>query len=175
MRVLIILLNGAEDPNTVDRAWRPADRFAAIYYGLADAGAEIVLVSAHGGAPDWSIPGRDVPGITEASARLNLDRTVRDQLADTIRLDQVALEDFDAIIFIGLPHHQSDRQELLLHLPLATESLSSGKIVAISGLPALELPADVDCMVLSSKKDRGSQATMVRMLLAVISVNGSHS
>lgn len=115
MRVLVMIGGGPEAPVAVT-----LEGFAGAYYALRDAGAEIVLASAGGGAPGiaWAA-GRSEP----AAARFRADDLAREDLADTLRYDQVCLGDFDAVLgFRGDP-------------ALTGRALRAGVPVALVGEP----------------------------------------
>jgi len=77
----------------------PLDRFAGPYYVFRDAGAEVVLASAGGGAPRIA-SGQDRDP-SPAVRRFRQDRRAQDEAADTLDLDQVHPGDFDGAFCIG--------------------------------------------------------------------------
>jgi hypothetical protein len=78
------------------------ERFIGPFYAMRDAGAEIVVASPEGGFPSMGLPQPD-QGVSEATRRFKSDRTARDGLTDTLRLEEVFAEDFDAAFCIGHP------------------------------------------------------------------------
>jgi hypothetical protein len=84
---------------------------AAAYYIFRDQGAEVVLASPEGGAPAIAMSARDGPD-DELVRRFKSDRNARDDLADTLSLDQIAVEDFDAAFCIGFSGQIWDDESL---------------------------------------------------------------
>jgi len=77
------------------------EEFTAAYYVLRDAGADITLASPSGGQPPID-PRSDAPGSqSETLKRFKRDHPARTALADTLWLEQVAPEDFDAVFYVG--------------------------------------------------------------------------
>ncbi len=77
-------------------------RIAPAYYLFRDAGAEVVLATPSGGFADLSGELRQTAHPEPSAQRFLTDRTARDDLADTLRLDQIVTDDFDAAFCIGL-------------------------------------------------------------------------
>jgi len=75
--------------------------FAAAYYVFLDAGADLTLASPAGGHPPIDPNDDRVSSQSEAVKRFKADRDARTVLADTVRLDQVAPEDFQAVFYVG--------------------------------------------------------------------------
>ncbi len=96
IRFLIIL--AADGDNSEVRI----ARLAPAYYLFKDAPAEVVLATPSGGFPDLTGELRQSVHKEPAAARFVTDRAARDDLADTLRLDQIVTEDFDAAFCIGL-------------------------------------------------------------------------
>jgi hypothetical protein len=99
MRVVIILVTAQEQ----QAGTRPSrlGTFLDVYYRLLDAGAEIVLASTNGGYPWPDLAREDEDTSTPATQRFRQDRAARDELNDTLRLDQICVADFDAAFCIG--------------------------------------------------------------------------
>lgn len=74
---------------------------APAYYLFKDAPAEVVLASPSGGFPDLTNELRQTTHQEPSTRRFLADRAARDDLADTLRLDQIVVEDFDAALCIG--------------------------------------------------------------------------
>ena len=68
------------------------------YYQFRDCGAEVVLASPEGGAPVATSASLNVSG---PSLRFRSDHHAREAFADTLCLEQVFAEDFDAAYYIG--------------------------------------------------------------------------
>jgi hypothetical protein len=81
-------------------------RLAPAYYLFKDAPAEVVLATPSGGFADLTSELRQTVHQSvhkePTVGRFLTDRAARDDLADTLRLDQIVTEDFDAAFCIGL-------------------------------------------------------------------------
>src|ERR1700733_11315180 len=136
MRILMILIpeNNASNAKS-DPAVR-LERAAGPYYVFRDADVEVVLASPDGGSPLLEFAG-DSNASTELIRRFRQDRIAIDEFTDTISLDQVYTDDFDAAFCVGLPgsiwrpEHRHSAGALISRL------LDAGKPVAI-------LPSGID-------------------------------
>jgi putative intracellular protease/amidase len=112
------------------------ERAAGPFYAFQDADAEVVLASPDGGSPSMEFASQG-EGATALMQRFKQDRTAMDEFSDTLCLDQVYAEDFDAAFCVGLPgsiwrpEHRSSAGALISRL------LQAGKPVAV-------LPSGVD-------------------------------
>ena len=101
MKTLMILTSHAQLGDTGKKTGFWLEEFAAPYYVLLDAGAEITLASPAGGQPPLD-PKSDVPEAqTAATKRFKNDATAQRALAHTIKLAEIDAERFDAIFFPG--------------------------------------------------------------------------
>jgi putative intracellular protease/amidase len=107
--------------------------FLEVYYGLQDAGAEIVLASANGGYPWPDLAREDEGTATPATQRFRQDRAARDELNDTLRLDQICVADFDAGFCIGGATRPGANHAASPDADLIARLLAFGKPVAIIG------------------------------------------
>lgn len=77
------------------------EEFAAPYYVLADAGAEITLASPKGGQPPID-PKSELPEFqTEATTRFKKDEALQQKLAATMKLNEANASDYDAVFYPG--------------------------------------------------------------------------
>lgn len=101
MNVLMILTSHNTLGDTGKQTGFWLEEFAAPYYVLLDAGAEITLASPAGGQPPLD-PQSDVPDArTEATERFKNDDAAQKALANTIKLVEVEADGFDAIFYPG--------------------------------------------------------------------------
>lgn len=101
MKVLIVLTSHSELGNTGHKTGFWIEEFAAPYYVLHDAGADITLASPKGGQPPID-PKSDAPeNQTEATKRFKQDNDLQQLLANTKKLSEVSADDFDAVFFPG--------------------------------------------------------------------------
>ena len=101
MKVLIVLTSHDKLGNTGEKTGFWLEEFAAPYYVLKDAGADIVLASPKGGQPPLD-PKSDQPDFqTDDTRRFNNDAAAQKQLANTVALETIEAEDFDAVFYPG--------------------------------------------------------------------------
>lgn len=101
MKVLMVLTSHSELGNTGKKTGFWLEEFAAPYYVFKDAGAEVVLASPAGGQPPLD-PKSDQPDFqTEMTERFKEDKAAQHDLANTVRLDSIDQQDFDAVFYPG--------------------------------------------------------------------------
>lgn len=76
------------------------EHIAPAYFVFKDSGAEVVLASATGGHPERT-DFRSSPNDSHFVHRFLRDRSARDDLSDTLDLDQIVADDFDAALCLG--------------------------------------------------------------------------
>jgi hypothetical protein len=135
VRILMILIpeNDASAPKG-DPAVR-LERAAGPYYVFRDADVEVVLASPDGGSPLMEFSDRNVS--TGVMQRFRQDRMAVDEFSDTISLDQVYPDDFDAALCVGLPGSIWRPQHERTAGALISRLLDAGKPVAV-------MPSGVD-------------------------------
>ena len=114
------------------------EEFAAPYYVFKDAGISITLTSPHGGQPPID-PKSDEPGAqTEATERFKKDVDAQQQLANTLRLDEIVADTFDAVFYPGGHGPLWDLAEDKLSIELIQSTLAAGKpVAAVCHAPAV--------------------------------------
>ncbi|MBC9933261.1 type 1 glutamine amidotransferase domain-containing protein [Chitinophaga qingshengii] len=101
MKVLIVLTSHNELGNTGQKTGFWIEEFAAPYYALADAGAEVSLASPKGGQPPID-PKSALPDFqTAATQRFDKDAALQNKLAHTAKLNEIAADDYDAVFYPG--------------------------------------------------------------------------
>jgi hypothetical protein len=100
-RRFLIVLAADDRKGTVDPELG-LSRIAPAYYVFKDSGADVTLASPFGGSPQTVIIGRGSSNDEQAVRRFKADRDARDDIADTLRLDQIVVEDFDSVFCLGL-------------------------------------------------------------------------
>ena len=101
MKILMILTSHDKLGDTGKKTGFWLEEFAAPYYVLLDAGAEITLASPAGGLPPLD-PQSDVPDAqTDATQRFKKDKAAQRVLANTTRLAEINADSFDAIFYPG--------------------------------------------------------------------------
>ena len=101
MKILIVLTSHSELGNTGKKTGFWIEEFAAPYYTLKDAGAEIVIASPHGGQPPIDPKSEEPANQTEATKRYDKDEDLQKLLAHTKKLADVKADDFDAVFYPG--------------------------------------------------------------------------
>jgi putative intracellular protease/amidase len=101
MKILIVLTSHSQLGDTGRKTGFWVEEFAAPYYELADAGAEITLASPQGGQPPID-PSSELPGAqTQFTRRFDQDQPLKQKLAHTLKLSDVQAADFDAVFYPG--------------------------------------------------------------------------
>jgi len=101
MKVLIVLTSHSDLGNTGEKTGFWVEEFAAPYYVLADAGAELAIASPKGGQPPVD-PKSEAPDMqTVATKRFYRDYNLIDKVAHTLKLSEVNEADYDAVFYLG--------------------------------------------------------------------------
>ncbi|MBN3854164.1 MULTISPECIES: type 1 glutamine amidotransferase domain-containing protein [unclassified Paraburkholderia] len=130
MNVLIVLTSHDELGNTGKKTGFWLEEFAAPYYALRDAGAQITLASPKGGQPPLDPKSSDPSAQTEATRRFDADAAARAELSNTKRLADVDANDYDAVFYPGGHGPLWDLAEDPLSIALIEKTLAAGKPVA---------------------------------------------
>ncbi|WP_426777737.1 type 1 glutamine amidotransferase domain-containing protein [Lusitaniella coriacea] len=77
------------------------EEFAAPYYAFIDADAEVTLASIKGGQPPIDPKSNDEESQTETTRRFMADSNSKQKLQQTLPIDRVKEEDYDAIFLPG--------------------------------------------------------------------------
>lgn len=101
MKILVVLTSHEQLGNTGEKTGFWLEELAAPYYTFKDAGAELVLASPKGGQPPLD-PKSDLPDFqTESTQRFQDDQQAQQALANTVILNEVNADDFDAVFYPG--------------------------------------------------------------------------
>ena len=101
MKILIVLTSHSELGDTGKKTGFWVEEFAAPYYELADAGAEIALVSPKGGQPPIDPKSEEPEAQTKFTQRFDQDEPLKQKLAHTLKLKEVKASDYDAVFYPG--------------------------------------------------------------------------
>lgn len=101
MKILMVLTSHDKLGDTGKKTGFWLEEFAAPYYVLKDAGAEITLASPKGGQPPLDPKSDEPDAQTEATDRFKADQTAQQLLASTTPLSQIDPSDFDAVFYPG--------------------------------------------------------------------------
>tara|TARA_R110000787_G_scaffold278455_1_gene388197 strand:+ start:143 stop:823 length:681 start_codon:yes stop_codon:yes gene_type:complete len=101
MRILMIVTSHDQMGDTGHKTGIWLEELAAPYYRFRDAGAEITLASPKGGQPPLD-PNSQVPdALTDATARFEKDDAAQKAFSNTVTLDGLKADDYDAIFYPG--------------------------------------------------------------------------
>ncbi|MGI4819400.1 MAG: type 1 glutamine amidotransferase domain-containing protein [Janthinobacterium lividum] len=101
MKILMVLTSHDTLGDTGEKTGFWLEEFAAPYYALKDAGAEITLASPKGGQPPLDPKSDAEDAQTDDTRRFKSDEVAKAELANTRRLSEVKAEDFDAVFYPG--------------------------------------------------------------------------
>jgi len=101
MKVLIILTSHSDLGNTGEKTGFWIEEFAAPYYVLADAGAELAIASPKGGQPPVDPKSESPDAQTAATKRFYGDYDLIDKIAHTLKLSEANEADYDAVFYPG--------------------------------------------------------------------------
>lgn len=101
MKILFVLTSHSELGNTGKKTGFWIEEFAAPYYVLSDAGADITLASPKGGQPPVDPKSKEPENQTEATKRYDGDTDLKEKMAQTKKLSDVNAEDYDAVFYPG--------------------------------------------------------------------------
>lgn len=101
MRILIVLTSHDQLGDTGKKTGFWLEEFAAPYYRLLDAGAELTLASPAGGQPPLDPKSSEPDAQTEATRRFSKDKQAQATLANTLKLADVKTDNFDGVFYPG--------------------------------------------------------------------------
>ena len=145
MKVLIVLTSHDELGDTGKKTGFWLEEFASPYYHLKDSGAQVTLASPSGGQPPLDPKSHEPDFQTDATRRFDDDHAAQNELANTAKLAEMKVEDFDAVFYPGG------------HGPLWDLHNDSNTIAMIEGFIAAGKPVATVChapAVLLKAKDQ---------------------
>jgi putative intracellular protease/amidase len=101
MKILMVLTSHEDLGDTGLKTGFWLEEFAAPYYTFKDAGADITLASPKGGHPPLDPKSDEPDSQTQATARYKQDRQAQAAMANTLKLSNIAAEEYDAIFYPG--------------------------------------------------------------------------
>lgn len=130
MKILMVLTSHNQLGNTGKPTGFWLEEFAAPYYVFHDAGLKITLASPKGGQPPLD-PKSDAPDAqTDDTRRFRHDSDAQQLLANTVKLNSVRAEDFDAVFYPGGHGPLWDLAEDKHSITLIEQFWAAGKPVA---------------------------------------------
>lgn len=101
MKILFVLTSHSELGDTGKKTGFWIEEFAGPYYILADAGVDVTIASPKGGQPPIDPKSDEPDAQTPATKRFKSDDSLKEKLAQTIKLSEVNEKDFDAVFYPG--------------------------------------------------------------------------
>jgi putative intracellular protease/amidase len=101
MKILMVLTSHEDLGDTGEKTGFWLEEFAAPYYVLRDAGAEITLASPKGGQPPLDPKSDADDAQTDATRRFKKDADAQKALAVTQKLSEIVDDGYDAIFYPG--------------------------------------------------------------------------
>ena len=101
IKVLIVLTSHNELGDTGKKTGFWLEEFASPYYHLKDAGAQVTLASPRGGQPPLDPKSHEPDFQTDDTRRFDHDQAAQNELANTTKLAEMKVEDFDAVFYPG--------------------------------------------------------------------------
>lgn len=101
MKILMVLTSHDELGDTGKKTGFWLEEFAAPFYVLRDAGAQITLASPIGGQPPLDPTSDAEEAQTDATRRFKQDEQAQKELASTVKLSEVDADGFDAVFYPG--------------------------------------------------------------------------
>jgi putative intracellular protease/amidase len=130
MKILMVLTSHDRLGDTGKKTGFWLEEFAAPYYVLADAGAELTIASPRGGQPPLD-PKSDAPDAqTEDTARFKADPAAQAALAHSVPLAELHADAFDAVFYPGGHGPLWDLAEDPKSIALIEQVYAAGKPVA---------------------------------------------
>ena len=101
MKVLIVLTSHDRLGDTGKKTGFWLEEFASPYYHLKDAGALVTLASPRGGQPPLDPKSHEPDFQTDDTRRFDDDKAAQNELANTAKLAEMKVENFDAVFYPG--------------------------------------------------------------------------
>ena len=130
MNVLMVMTSHDKLGDTGKKTGFWLEEFAAPYYTLKDAGANITVVSPLGGQPPLDPKSDEPDAQTDATRRFKEDAAAQATLATTGKLAEVNAADFDAVFYPGGHGPLWDLAEDKASIALIEAMAAAGKPVA---------------------------------------------
>ena len=138
MKILMVLTSHDRLGDTGHATGFWLEEFAAPYYALKDAGAELTLASPKGGQPPVDPKSEAEDSQTPATRRFETDAAARSVLANTVALSSVDAGDFDAVFYPGGHGPLWDLAEDADSIALIENAIGAGKpVAAVCHAPAV--------------------------------------
>ncbi len=142
MKVLFVLTSHDKLGETGEKTGFWLEEFASPYYRLKDAGASVTLASPQGGQPPLDPKSAEADFQTEDTRRFDADQSAQAELANTAKLSEMKVDDFDAVFYPGGHGPLWDLHNDMDSIALIEGFIAAGKPVAcVCHAPAVLLKA----------------------------------
>ena len=131
MKILIVLTSHDTLGNTGRKTGFWLEELAAPYYVFKEAGAQLTLASPQGGQPPLDPKSNDTAFQTDETRRFEADAEAKAALANTLPLNSVSYEQYDAVFYPGGHGPLWDLAEDKHSIALIENTLNAGKPVAL--------------------------------------------
>ena len=131
MKILIVLTSHDTLGNTGRKTGFWLEELAAPYYVFKEAGAQLTLASPKGGQPPLDPKSNDAAFQTDETRRFEADAEAKAALANTMPLNAVSYEQYDAVFYPGGHGPLWDLAEDQHSIALIENTLNAGKPVAL--------------------------------------------
>ncbi|PRY65207.1 putative intracellular protease/amidase [Vreelandella songnenensis] len=130
MKILVVVTSHDKLGDTGNKTGFWLEELAAPYYTFIDAGAELTLASPEGGQPPLD-PSSNAPDAqTDATNRFQADLDAQKALANTHKLADMNIAEFDAVFYPGGHGPLWDLAESATSVRLIEDALAANKPVA---------------------------------------------
>ncbi|MFC0226707.1 type 1 glutamine amidotransferase domain-containing protein [Serratia aquatilis] len=138
MKILMVLTSHDTLGNTGHKTGFWLEEFSSPYYVFLDAGADITLASPKGGQPPLDPKSSQPDAQTDSTRRFDQDITAQQALANTLKLQDVNADDFDALFYPGGHGPLWDLAEDAHSIALIEQFQAQGKpVAAVCHAPAV--------------------------------------
>jgi len=142
MKVLIVLTSHDQLGDTGKKTGFWLEEFACPYYLLKDAGVQVTLASPLGGQPPLDPKSHEPDFQTDDTRRFDDDQAAQKELANTAKLCEMKVEEFDAIFYPGGHGPLWDLHSNSDSIALIEGFIAAGKpVAAVCHAPAVLLKA----------------------------------
>jgi putative intracellular protease/amidase len=142
MKILIVLTSHDQLGDTGKKTGFWLEEFASPYYHLKDAGVQVTLASPRGGQPPLDPKSNEPDFLTDDTRRFDDDQAAQNELANTAKLAEMKVEDFDAVFYPGGHGPLWDLHNDKYSIALIEGFIAAGKPVAtVCHAPAVLLKA----------------------------------
>lgn len=131
MKILMVLTSHDMLGDTGRKTGFWLEELAAPYYVFKDAGAEVVLASPKGGRPPLDPKSSEPDSQTDLTRRFKADGEANAALSNTVRLDGITHEGFDAVFYPGGHGPLWDLAEDPASIRLIETTIRAGKPIAL--------------------------------------------